>query len=136
MTVTREALDLLDNHWVIMAFGNEHREEIFQIVNLRLVKDTVGNQLLVGEPEYDGGSEVLDRLATAYEIAAIEGVNSLLYQVLGNDSETLPEQAQAGAYRAFEIRRVMPIPSDDETRYFHVLHLAALAYCGDRWADI
>jgi hypothetical protein len=48
----------------------------------------------------------------------------------------LREQAQADAYRAFEIRRTLPLPEDWNEQIFHVLHLSALAYCGDRWSDL
>lgn len=136
MAVTHEALNRLDKHWAVVAFGQGRRDEVFSLVNIRHVKDALGKQLAIGESDQENNFEVLDRLATAYEIAAIEGINALLYQASEDSSDRLREQAQAGAYRAFEIRRVMPLPLYEEARYFHVLHLAALAYCGERWADI
>src|SRR5262249_17958422 len=36
----------------------------------------------------------------------------------------------------FELRRLFDLPDSDEERIYHVLHLSALAYCGDRWSDL
>ncbi len=30
----------------------------------------------------------------------------------------------------------MPVPNPIDERLFHILHLAALAYCGDQWSDL
>ncbi len=135
MTITNIALDNLDKHWAVTAFGEDHRQEAFELAKLRFIKEAIGNQLDIEILGHNEDSEPLERLATAYEIAAIEGINELLYQS-SEEGEFLRSQAQAGAYRAFEIRRIMPVPKDEESRYFHILHLCALAYCGDRWADI
>ena len=53
----------------------------------------------------------------------------------GGDN-ALREQAAAASHQAFDIRRLVPIPKNTEERIFHVLQLAALAYCGDRWSDL
>src|SRR2546430_6949981 len=105
MTITNIALNNLDKHWAVTAFGETHRQEAFELAKLRFIKEAIGNQLDMKTLERNEDSESLERLATAYEIAAIEGINELLYQS-SEDGEFLRNQAQAGAYRAFEIRRI------------------------------
>jgi len=34
------------------------------------------------------------------------------------------------------LRRLFDLPEQEEERIFHILHLSALAYCGDRWSDL
>ena len=38
--------------------------------------------------------------------------------------------------RAFDIRRLLPVPGETLDRLFFVLQLSAVAYCGDRWTDL
>jgi len=76
---------------------------------------------------------LIERVATAYELAAIEGLSSLLN---ATQDEELKGNAEAGAYQAFGLYRTLPLPTNDEQRIFHVLHLAGLAYCSDRWTDL
>jgi replicative superfamily II helicase len=80
--------------------------------------------------------ELLQRVAMAYEVAAIEGLEAILHPGSDAQSKELQRRAQASAWRAFELRRPLAIPTIEEQRLFHVLHLAGLAYCGDRWPDL
>jgi hypothetical protein len=84
----------------------------------------------------DTDNELVERAAMAYEIAAIEGLDALLHPSGDNERVRLRQQAQAGAFRAYELRRTLPVSSGAEERIFLVLHLAGLAYCGDQWADL
>ena len=77
---------------------------------------------------------VLERVVLAYELAAIEGLDSLLHPAASSDAVAL--RSQAGAFRAFDLCRGLAIPSDDLPRVFHILRLASLAYIGDRWSDL
>jgi hypothetical protein len=70
----------------------------------------------------------------AYEIAAIEGLDALGRPDGGDNG--LRGQAAAASHRVFDICRLAPIPENTEERIFHVLQLAAAAYCGDRWSDL
>lgn len=135
MTVTRESLERLESHWAVVAIG-EDRHRAIEVANARLVHSAVGQQLLIEFPETSDDIELLERASTAYEVAAIEGLDALLYPAVSEKSQNLREQAQAGAYSAFEIRRTLPLPEDVNEQIFHVLHLSALAYCGDRWSDL
>jgi len=78
----------------------------------------------------------LDCLSVAYEIAAVEGIESVLNPEISDQGKELREQCYAGAWRAFELRCLLPVPEQDDQRIFHVLHLAALAASSDRWADL
>ena len=48
----------------------------------------------------------------------------------------LRDQAVAASYRAFDIRRLQPVPAETHERLSFVLQLSAVAYCGDRWSDL
>ncbi len=134
MILLKEHLDALNAHWAIASMSETDRRRAHDVANVRLVKDAVGDQLKLDFVERPTDADVLERLAGAYEVAAVEGLDALLYP--SPERQSLVMQAQAGAFRAFELRRTLPIPTEDSERVFHVLHLAALAYAGDRWADL
>ena len=134
MILLRSHLEALDNHWAVAAVRATDRIRAHDVANARLVQDALGDQLHLNFGEQFQDTEILERLATAYEVASAEGLDALLHPSPRN--QDLATQAQAGAFRAFEIRRIFEIPHADLERVFHVLHLAALAYAGDRWADL
>lgn len=134
MTLSQEHLIQVDQHWAVQSIGDELRVQAMEMAELRLVDIALGNLLEHPQAEFD--TELLERVATAYELAAIEGLGALLHPATNQDNKNLRELAQAGAYRAFGFFRVLPIPNDNEARLFHVLHVAGLAYCGDRWTDL
>jgi len=134
MSLSKEALDRVDAHWAVVAVGEQERDRGFEVADFRLVSRAVGRQMqLEFDPEPTDGA-LLDRLATAYELAAIEGLGAFLQTSPSGD--TMREQFVAGASRAYELRRLFAIPEPDNERIFHVLHLSSLACCGDRWSDI
>ncbi len=133
MNLSKTALDLVDNHWAVAAVGTEERVRGLEIANARLVTNAVGRQIQLGTTESSVDFELLERLAMAYEMAAIEGLPAFLS--LSQEHDELRNQCMAGAWRTFELRRLLPVPQATEERIFHVLHLSALAYCGDRWSD-
>lgn len=128
--------DLLDleQHWAVAAVHREDRTRAQDVANARLIEVALGTQLQLDFNEQPTDSYLLERLATAYEIAGSEGLDALLHQT--NQNENLARQAMAGAFKAFEIRRVCEIPEEDVSRVLHILHIAALAYAGDRWSDL
>jgi hypothetical protein len=135
MNVTRESLDRLDQHWAVLAVGEAERKRGLELANVRLVNKAIGEQLKlnVAAPRA-GDDDLLSRLALAYEMAAIEGLDAFLDTTSGDTA--LREQCAAGAWRAFEIGRVLSPPAETDRRVLHILHLSALAYCGDRWTDL
>lgn len=136
MLVTEEALQKIDNHWAVLAVGRSKRDRGLDVAKARLVRSATHRQMIIDFQDQSEDNEILDRLSIAYEIAAIEGLEAVLNPGIGARSKELREQCYAGAWRAFELRCLLPVPSPDEQRVFHILHLAALAYCGDRWTDL
>lgn len=136
MLVTEEALQAVDNHWAVLAVGRVKRDRGLDVAKARLVRSATCRQMTLDFQEQSEDDEILDRLSMAYEIAAIEGLEAALNPGTGAESKRLREQCYAGAWRAFELRCLLPVPQQDEQRIFHILHLAALAYCGDRWSDL
>lgn len=135
MTLTLQRLDQIDNHWAVQAVPRDVRERLFEAADERLVKTALGQVLQNVQFSHVDDNE-FERLATAYEMAAIEGLSAVLHSSQGAENEELKVQAQAGAYKAFGLYRVLPIPSGTDQRIFHVLHLSGLAYCGERWTDL
>lgn len=64
----------------------------------------------------------------------IEGLPALVN--LSTAEDPLREQCVAAAWRTFALRRLLLGPQATQERIFHVPHLSALVYCGDRWSDI
>ena len=134
MILLQEQLEKLETHWAVASVSEELRRRAQDVANARLVEQALGGQLQLDFVETPIDGDLLERLATAYEVAAAEGLDALLHP--SPQREELTTQAQAGAFRAFELRRVLPVPSADLERIFHILHLASLAYAADRWTDL
>lgn len=134
MNITASSLERIDNHWAVKAIGNEYIKKGSELAKQLLVNKTVGLQIHFDFYFSESDYELLDRLAMAYEMAAIEGMHEFLNTASTN--QELREQCAAGAYRAFEITRLKLFPETDDQKIFHILHLSALAYCGDRWTDL
>ena len=134
MTISAVDLQNLQNHWALDAIPEEERTRANELINEQLVQQAVGRQITFSFSENDGDEELLERVALAYEVAAIEGLDALS-RPDGGDSE-LRGQASAASHCIFDIRRLAPIPKNTEERIFHVLQLAAVAYCGDRGIDL
>jgi replicative superfamily II helicase len=134
MSLRTEELERVDNHWAVLAVGEKERDRGLEVADARLVARAVGRQMRLSFEERLGDSDLLRRLAMAYEVAAIEGLTAFLS--LSTFDDNLRKQCTAGAWRAFELKRLLDVPQASEERIFHVLHLSALAYCGDRWSDI
>jgi len=136
MLITEDALKLVDQHWAVTAVGAAKRDRAIEVAEVRLVRSAVGRQMSIAFEEEATDAELVERVAMAYETAAIEGLAALLYPTGDRSRKQLRQQAQAGAFRSYELLRTLPIPSGQEERIFHVLHLAAIAYCGDQWTDL
>ncbi|WP_419629081.1 DEAD/DEAH box helicase [Thiolapillus sp.] len=134
MTITAKDLENLQSHWALSAIPAEKRTRAAELVNEHLVRQALGRQITFAFAEDEADEELLERIALAYEMAAIEGLEALT-RPDGGDNE-LRGQTAAASHHAFDIRRLAPIPENTEERIFHVLQLAAVAYCGDRWSDL
>jgi len=136
VSVSREALDRLNAHWAVAAIPVARRERALEVARLRLVHGAIGRQLAVDVTDRTDDAASLEKAAMAYELAAIEGIDALLHPGTDSQSVQMGQQAQAGAFRAYELLRALPAPPDDYGRVFHVLHHGALAYCSDHWTDL
>ena len=134
MTITATALQNLQSHWALSAIPEADRIRAAELVNERLVRQAIGRQITFAFAEDEADDGMLDRVALAYEMAAIEGLDALSRPDGGDNG--LRGQTAAASHHAFDIRRLAPIPENTEERIFHVLQLAAVAYCGDRWSDL
>ena len=134
MNVTNASLERINRHWAVQAIGEEQIKRAFELSNQFLVKNAVGRQIHFSYTFTQSDHELLDRVSMAYEMAAIEGINDFLNPT--STRNEIREQCAAGAYQAFELRRLFDVPDIDEKRIFHILHLSSLAYCGDRWTDL
>lgn len=134
MNVTQSTLNQLEAHWAVVAIPADERARASKLAEARLVQKAVGYQLNLPATASGADDDLIRRTALAYEIAAIEGLSAFLRQAPEEDS--LRAQCAAGAWHAFAFCRLLPVPTGIADRLFHVLHLASLAYCGDRWSDI
>lgn len=135
MTLTLQELESVDQHWAVKILPDGMRANVFKAADERLVKEPLGQILQNAKPSKATDQDI-EKVATAYEIAAIEGLSAVLHPSRGKKNEALKVQAQAGAHRAFGLYRVLPVVPDEDYRVFHVLRLAGLAYCGERWTDL
>ena len=134
MSLSRQALDALDDHWAVSEIGERNLERARELVNERLAQRSAGGQIRFSFSLSGTDNALLDRVRLGYEVAAIEGIEELS-RPSGQDQE-LRGQAIAASFRLFDIQRLFEIPTKTLDHLFFVLHLSAVAYCGDRWADL
>ena len=134
MSLSSGALEALTEHWAIAAVGRDELARIDNLVHERLARRAVGRQISFSFSELPEDEPVLERLALAFELAAIEGLDELSRPA--GENRVLRDQAVAASFRAFDIRRLLPVPAETHERLYFVLQLSAVAYCGDRWSDL
>lgn len=134
MTLSAETLRSLQSHWAVQSIGSDNLSRAANLVNERLAQRAVGKQITFSFVQTAEDERLLERVALAYEMAAIEGLDALS-RPSGGDT-ALREQAIAAAFRAFDIRRLLSVPTATHDRLLHVLQFSALAYCGDRCSDL
>ena len=134
MSLSGRALEALNEHWAVAAIGAGELERAGDLVCQRLARRAVGKQISFSFGESAEDEPFLERVALAFELAAIEGLDELS-RPAGLNRE-LRDQAVAASFRAFDLRRLLPVPAETLDRLFFVLQLSAVAYCGDRWADL
>lgn len=134
MNITNSALEHIDQHWAVSAIGEDNVKKGLEIAQQILVNSAVGEQISFNFSLSEADINLLKQLAISYELASIEGIKEFLNPT-STDKE-LRGQFAAGAYRTFDFLRLLPLPEQEEQKIFHILHLSALAYCGERWTDL
>ncbi len=134
MSLSREALEALNEHWAVAAIGVGELGRADNLVHQGLARQAVGRQIRFSFAETEEDKPLLDRVALAFELAAIEGLDELSRPA--GENHALREQAMAASYRAFDVRRLFIVPTETHDRLFFVLQLSAMACCGDRWSDL
>ena len=76
MTASTTAFEALKSHWAISAISEDERDRASDLVNERLVQRAVGRQIDFSFDETETDEALLDRVALAYEMAAIEGLDA------------------------------------------------------------
>ncbi len=130
MDVSAMESEKLNHHWAVTAIGIDDRKRVDELVRQRLATRSVlhsGRMQAMDE-------SLLERVAFAFELAAIEGLEELTQPT--GDNQILRDQAVAASRRAFDIRRHLPVPNETLDRLFFILQLSAMACCGDRCADL
>ena len=134
MSLSTTSFENLKDHWAVKAIGDDNLSRADELAQNRLVKSAVGEQIAFSFDSNEDDNPFMERVALAYEIAAIEGLDELSRPSGGND--VLRDQATAAAFKSFDIRRLLPVPDEIHDRLFFVLQLSSIAYCGDRWSDL
>lgn len=134
MSLSSTALRALNEHWAITAIVPDELERADNLVQQRLVQRAVGRQIDFTFTENTEDESLLERVALAFEFAAIEGIDELSRPA--GENQHLRDQAVAAAFRVFDIRRLLTVPTRTLDRLYFVLQLSAVAYCGDRWSDL
>ena len=124
----------ISHHWAVAAIGRDSLEHVSKLIHQRIANSAVGNQIKFSFRQNEDDAALLDRVALACEMAAIEGLDELSRPAGGNDA--LRNQAIISASCAFDIRHTFPVPDKTLERLYFVLQLSSLAYCGDRWSDL
>ena len=134
MSLSGGALEALNEHWAVSAIGAEELARASELINQRLARRAVGKQISFSFEENSEDEPFLERVALAFELAAIEGLDELSRP--SGEQQQLRNPAVAASFRAFDVRRLLPVPAETHDRLFFVLQLSAAAYCGDRWSDL
>ena len=116
MSVSLNALKSLDEHWAVSAIDANDLARAEELANQRLAQHALGRQIAFDFSDSLGDEPLLERVAFAFEMAAIEGLSELS-RSSGRDT-SLRAQATAASFRAFDIRRLLPVPADTHDRLF------------------
>lgn len=132
MRVSGDRERQLKDHWAEAALGEGQWSAANAVAHRALILKALKGEVCLTASDVD----LLERVATAYEIVALEGMDPLVRCQSSPESKEVIARAQAGASKAFELRRVMALPSVDDERLFHVLHLMGLGYFSERWVEL
>nr|WP_217934756.1 DEAD/DEAH box helicase [Enterocloster clostridioformis] len=126
-------LDRLESHWAVAAIPEENRKECFYTIEKLKVQKSIKNSIRFNFTKQEDWQNILYKMALAYEMPAIENISSFTNYTDGNCDRGL---FAASSWRCFDLYSAMEIPEDINAKIFFVLHICAMAYCGERWNDL
>lgn len=126
-------LDRLEKHWAVAAIPKNIRDNCFNEIETIVVEKAIGNQIESGVLIAEKTNDLITRIASAYEMAAIENFESFV-----NPTSTKLNRNMfiAASWKAYELYRSFNIPTEYQKKIFFVLHTSSMAYCGERWNDL
>ena len=134
MSQSNTALEALNEHWAVVAIGVDELERSDIALQKRLARRAAGKQIDFFLAENVKDELFLRRVALAFELAAIEGLDELGRP--NGENRKLRNQAVTASFRVFDIHSLLSVPEEAHDRLFFVLKLSAIAYCGNRWSDL
>lgn len=126
-------LDRLESHWAVAAIPEKDRKKCFHTIEKLRVESSVEKSIKFNFTIQENWQDSLFKMALAYEIPAIENIIALTNYTNENCDREL---FSASAWRCFDLYSVMKMPEDVNDKIFFVLHVCAMAYCGERWNDL
>ena len=134
MSLNEEFTRRLHGHRSFRKLENGFFERVDRIEKERLAERGPGADHVARAGGKDDDDSFLGRAAIRFEHVALEGRKALCYPTAGNAE--LRALAVAASYKAFGLRRLMPITSKGYMRLDQVLHNSSLAICGGRRAEL
>ena len=121
-------------HWALQAFGDERFRKADAMVSNYLSIQAL--KQCISYDQFIVDFSLIEKAGMAWEFVAIENYDYVLKRIFDDNAEERRIIAKESASRAFDYYRVLPIPDDDLSNIFFILHLSGIAYCGDRWPDL
>ena len=119
MTISKEDLDKVNNHWAIKAIGEEDFSRASEVRKARLIRNSIGSEINLEFNHNSSDERLLQRIEMAYEFVIQEGINALLHP--SQDNTNLQKQARAGAFLAYDYAIVQKLPDDFQGKIYAIL---------------
>ena len=135
MSFSATGSDELAPHWAVSAIDPEDLKRADDLARERLAQRAVGQQIAFDFVHSESDDSLLERVALAYEIAVIEGLEELSRPSGANDAFT-----QSGCCRRIQSFLIFDAccrsPRVHMIDCFLCFNSQQWPYCGDRWADL
>lgn len=132
--MAHEPLESLEDHWAITAVGHDSVQRADRLRFKRFTDQATGDQTDLSFTVNPEDVPLLERVALAYELIAIEGLDALCRP--SSKNQHLRDRTRAAASRVLDFQWCLPMPSKMPDRVYFVLQISAMALCGDRWSDL
>lgn len=133
LMLKKNDLHRLEAHWAVSVIPEKDRQACFHTIDKIKTQKAIKHSIKFNFMPQKDWQENLERIALAYEMAAIENISAFTNYTDENCDRQL---FSASAWRCFDLYSVMDIPQNINAKIFFVLHICAMAYCGERWNDL